>query len=357
LQQDSDQPALEPVFGTSDIYTVTAGQRSTEVAAYGEGTWEFAPKWETTFGLRVFNNDYKFNSYVNGLINSFVTPTVPSITEVSNSNTSATPRFSLSYKPDHDLNLYATISEGYRFGLTNYNSGANEGIPLTYKPDTLWNFEVGSKATFLDGHASLNSSLYYELWHDMQISFRNTNGQVYITNAGNARSYGLENELVLRPIPAWEFNATLTLGEAEMTTDNPGILQRAASIRGPAEYGVYAGMRLPGSERISGAVGVQYNMFHVAGAGDAYIRLDDVYVGASYVDFTEVGSLKIGDYNLVNLRAGYKFHNYEVVLFSDNLFNSHGIENAVPDGDLTGLTDWAYRVRPRTIGLTLRAKY
>ena len=357
LQQDADQPVLAPVFGTSNIYTVAAAQRSTEVAMYGEGTWAFAPQWEATVGLRVFNNDYKFNSNVTGLLNSVVAPTVPNITAVSNSNTSATPRFSLAYKPNHDLNVYATVSEGYRFGLTNYNSGANEGVPLTYKPDTLWNFEVGAKSSFLDGRASLNSALYYELWHDMQISFRNTNGQVYVTNAGNARSYGLENEFVLKPIPALEFNATLTLGEAELTTDNPGILQRAASIRGPAQYGVYAGMRLPGSERISGAAGVQYNLLHVMGAGDAYLRLDDIYVGSSWVDFTQVDSLKIGDYNLINLRAGYKFHNYEVVLFSNNLFRSNGIENAVPDGDLTGLTDWAYRVHPRTIGLTVRAKY
>lgn len=357
LQQDAAQPALAPVFGTGSIYDVIAAQRSTEVALYGEGTWAFAPKWEATLGLRIFNNDYKFNGTVSGLLNSVVAPLVPSITDVSNNNTSATPRISLSFKPDHDLNLYATVSEGYRFGLTNYNSGANGGIPLTYKPDTLWNFELGAKSTFLDGHASLNTALYYELWHDMQISFRNSNGQVYITNAGNARSYGLENELVLRPSPAWELNATFTVAQASLTTDNPGILQRAASIRGPAQYGVYAGMRLPGSEKISGAAGVQYNLPNMMGAGDAYIRLDDVYVGASYVDFTEVGSLKIGDYNLVNLRAGYKFHNYEVVVFSDNLFNSHGINNAVPDGDLTGLTDWAYRVRPRTVGLTLRAKY
>jgi iron complex outermembrane recepter protein len=357
LQQDADQAALAPVFGTSNIYTVIAAQRATEVAAYGEGTWEFAPQWEATLGLRVFNNNYKFNSNVTGLLNSVAAPLVPSLTNLSNSNTSATPRVSLSYKPSKDLNLYATVSEGYRFGLTNYNSGANEGIPLSYKPDTLWNFELGAKATFLDGRASLNSSLYYELWHDMQISFRNSNGQVYITNAGNARSYGLENELVLRPVPEWAFNATLTLGEAAMTSDNPGILQRAASIRGPAEYGVYSGMRLPGSERISGSAGIQYNLLHTLGAGDAYIRVDDVYVGASYVDFTQVGSLKIGDYNLVNLRAGYRFKNYEVVLFSDNLFNSRGVENAVPDADLTGLTDWAYRVKPRTIGLTFRAKY
>ena len=356
LRQYADQPDLAPFFGTGVIYDVYANQTATELAAFGEGTWAFAPKWEATFGLRVFNNSYRFHSTVSGLLNNIVTPLTPNLSSLSNSNTSATPRFSLSYKPSHDLNLYATISEGYRFGLTNYNSGASVGIPLTYRPDSLWNYEVGAKAIFLDGKGSLNTSLYYMDWRNIQISFRNPNGQVYITNAGNARSYGIESELHLQPTPAWEINGALTLGQAELTTNNAGILARAASIRGPAIYGVTAGDQLPGSEKVSASAGVQYNIRHL-GPGDAYVRVDDIYVGPSYVDFIQNGSLRIGDYNLVNLRAGYKLNRYEFVVFSDNVFNNHGVVNAVPDGDITGLTDWAYRVHPRTIGVTVRAQY
>ena len=77
----------------------------------------------------------------------------------------------------------------------------------------------------------------------------------------------------------------------------------------------------------------------------------------SCVDFTCDGSLRIGNYNLLNLRAGYRFGNYEVVVFADNTFNSHGVQNAIPDVDGLGLTDAAYRVHPRVIGVTVRGKY
>ena len=355
--QFADQPLLAPFFGTSNIYNVDANQRATELAIYGEATWAFAPQWEATVGLRIFNNKYTFNGVVSGLLNSFVTPTVPSVTkDLTTNNSSATPRFSLAYKPSRNLNIYATVSEGYRFGLTNYNSGANAGVPLAYDPDTLWNYELGAKVAFLDGRATLNSSVFYEDWRDIQISFRNANGQAYITNAGNARSYGFETELTLRPTTAWEFNGALTLGNAELTTDNPGIQRRAASIRGPAVFGVFKGDDLPGSQKISASGGIQYNIAGVLG-GDAYLRADDIYVGPSYTDFMKAGSLKVGGYNLVNLRAGFTKDNYEVVLFSDNVFNSHGVINAVPDGDITGLTDWAYRAHPRTVGVTIRARY
>ena len=79
-------------------------------------------------------------------------------------------------------------------------------------------------------------------------------------------------------------------------------------------------------------------------------------VGAAYTDFMEEGSLRTGDYNTVNLRLGYKYDRYELVAFVNNVGGSDGIVSAVPNGNLLG-TDVAYRVRPRTAGLTLRAAY
>jgi outer membrane receptor protein involved in Fe transport len=356
LEQIAIQPALAPVYGTERIYLVEAQQRATEIAAFGEGTLAFADKWEATLGLRVFKNSYAFKSDVSGLFNSFATPLVSSVTDIDNGQTDYTPRLSISYKPTSAINIYATASKGYRFGLTNYNSGANGGTPLAYKSDVLWNYELGMKASLWDGRGTFNTTAYYIDWRDIQLSFRNANGQAYVTNAGDARSYGIESEFSFRPSPAFEMNAAFSLGESELTKDNPGILRRAASARGPAVYGVLKGDHLPGSQSFSGSFGLQYNIRDV-GAGDAYIRVDDVYVGASYVDFMKEGSLRIGDYNLVNLRIGYRTDRFEITAFADNILNSRGVVNALPNADLVGFTDAAFRVRPRTIGATLRARY
>ena len=355
LYQTAQQPALIPFYGTGNIYDVYAAQRATEIAAFGEGTLAFAEKWEATIGLRVFKNDYSFQSNVTGLFNSFFAPLTPSVTDIDNGQTDYTPRISISYKPSSSINLYATASKGYRFGLTNYNSGANGGTPLAYKSDVLWNYEAGIKATLWGGRGSFNTAAYYIDWKDIQLSFRNANGQAYVTNAGDARSYGIESEFAFRPSPAFEMNAAFSLGDSELTKDNPGILRRAASIRGPAVFGVFKGDNLPGSQRFSGSGGAQYNIRDM-GAGDAYVRADIVYVGTSYVDFMKEGSLKIGDYTTVNLRVGYRTDTFEITAFADNLFNSRGVVNAAPNADLAG-TDAAYRVRPRTIGATLRARY
>lgn len=354
--QQAYQPALAPIFGTARIYEVSANQTAKEIAVFGEGTWAFAEKWEATVGLRLFRNEYHFVSSVSGLLNSFATPLVPSLTDVENNAEDYTPRLSIAYKPAPGVNLYATASKGYRFGLTNYNSGATNGTPLAYKSDTLWNYEVGSKLTLFDGHATLNSSLFYIDWTDIQLTFRNANGQGYITNAGDARSYGFETEFTYRPAPAIALNGSFSLGHSELTTDNAGILRRSASARGPAIYGVQSGDRLPGSQELSFSFGAQYTFEPIQG-GEPYVRVDDTYVGSSYVDFIEDGSLEIGDYNLVNLRVGWKSDRYELVAFADNLFNSDGVVNAIPNADLIGLTDAAFRVRPMTAGVTFRARY
>jgi iron complex outermembrane receptor protein len=356
FKQLAYQPALIPIFGTDRLYQVEASQTATETAIFGEGTWAFAQNWEATLGLRAFRNDYHFKGDVSGLLNSPVAPLTSFLTDVNNRESDITPRLSIAYKPTPGVNLYATASKGYRFGLTNYNSGANGGTPLTYKSDTLWNYELGAKMTLLGGRATLNTALFYIDWSDIQLTFRNANGQGYITNAGDARSYGLETEFTYRPTAAIELNGALSLGHSELTTDNPGILRRQGSIRGPEIYGVKAGDRLPGSQEVSFSIGAQYTFEPIAG-GKPYVRIDDTYVGPSYVDFIEDGSLQIGDYNLVNLRVGWRSDRYELVVFADNLFNSRGVVNAVPNADLIGLTDAAFRVRPLTAGVTFRARY
>lgn len=356
LSQQANQPALVPRFGTDRIYSVAATQTATELALFGEATWRFAPRWEATAGVRVFRNEYDFDADVSGLLNSTSRPLMNFETTLENNQSDYTPRFSLAYKPTSDVNLYATVSKGYRFGLTNYNSGASAGIPLAYKSDSLWNYEAGIKATLFGGRGTINTSGYYIDWSDIQLSFRNANNLTYTTNAGNARSYGVESEFTFHAGRDFQFNGAASLGRAEITEDNPGIVRVQGSIRGPTVYGIRAGDRLPGSSIFSASGGAEYTLRGL-GPGDGFLRVDDVYVGPAYVDFTSTNSLRIGGYNLVNIRVGYRLPHVEVTAFVNNALNSDGIVNAIPNVNLFTRLDAAYRVRPRTAGLTVRAFY
>jgi iron complex outermembrane receptor protein len=72
-------------------------------------------------------------------------------------------KIGLNYKATDDLLLYVDVAQGFRDG--GVNSGlpdacAKNGVPATYKPDTLTNYEVGWKSTFLDKHLQWNGALF-----------------------------------------------------------------------------------------------------------------------------------------------------------------------------------------------------
>ena len=85
-----------------------------------------------------------------------------------------------------------------------------------------------------------------------------------------------------------------------------------------------------------------------------FVRLSGQYVGSAYTDFNSEG-LKFGDYTLGNLRAGVNFPHLQVSAFVNNFTNSSALTSAL-DLSLFNVPT-GYRVRPRTIGLTLRADF
>jgi hypothetical protein len=60
------------------------------------------------------------------------------------------------------------------------------------------------------------------------------------------------------------------------------------------------------------------------------------------------------------LRAGINFGSYEAVVFVDNLSNSQGATGALDPqiaGPVVINNQELFRIRPRTAGVTLRAKF
>ncbi len=96
-----------------------------------------------------------------------------------------------------DVLVYGSVSTGFK-------SGNIEDGGLLADPETLTNYEVGSKIRFLDGRATLNLAAYYEDFKGYQVNQVVTTfkpdgtvdkSQVITTNAKGAQAYGVEAEL------------------------------------------------------------------------------------------------------------------------------------------------------------------
>jgi len=61
-----------------------------------------------------------------------------------------------------------------------------------------------------------------------------------------------------------------------------------------------------------------------------------------------------GNYNIVDARATFHLKQFEVSLFVDNLFNSHGVATAT---QTAGLPLQEYIIRPLTGGMTLDYRF
>src|SRR5262249_806130 len=94
------------------------------------------------------------------------------------------------FKVSSDLMLYARLASGYRPGGPNV---ATPAAPATYAGDKTENYEVGVKSDSLDHRLSLDASLYYVDWKDIQLQLRDPlTGATYFTNGSRAKSEGVE---------------------------------------------------------------------------------------------------------------------------------------------------------------------
>src|SRR5215472_4697169 len=102
------------------------------------------------------------------------------------------PRFSLTFQPNYRNLTYVTVAKGYRMGGPNpYTSLCCDrapAVPATYGPDSVWNFEVGSRSTLRDGRLQIDISLFHMVWYDIQAPAVDNQANSAYLNAGRAAS-------------------------------------------------------------------------------------------------------------------------------------------------------------------------
>ena len=107
--------------------------------------------------------------------------------------------------------VFASYSRGYKAG--GFNPGAEAGLaglPLTYAPEQIDAYEIGTKNIALDGHLQINGGLWYYDYTGLQISAIIDNTSV--NQNINARLYGAEGQFVYLPTDnlRFELNTSFT---------------------------------------------------------------------------------------------------------------------------------------------------
>ena len=69
--------------------------------------------------------------------------------------------------------------------------------PSSYKPDSVWSYEIGEKARFFDRRLTLNVSAYYMDWSDIQLEALPGDWPVNL-NGNSATIFGGEIEAIAK---------------------------------------------------------------------------------------------------------------------------------------------------------------
>ena len=197
-------------------------------AVFGQATWNLADSLHLTGGARFTWDDRKNEGGINwGWDGS--NPNQLPIDPDTNPATAGS-GFSAGHNDGHYTGTKATwlaranwdLSKNfmaYASVSTGYKSGGLQDGGLHYGPETLTNYEVGTKNTLFDGTVHFNNSAYYEDFKDFQFSAPVTNPDgthsLATSNAKGAKVYGAESELSAKVTP----NDTVQLSAAYLHTE------------------------------------------------------------------------------------------------------------------------------------------
>jgi outer membrane receptor protein involved in Fe transport len=230
-------------------------------------------------------------------------PTSPTLIQGSSHKWNS--RFGLNYHVTDHVMLYADFAQGFRDG------GANDvpvgcyarGVPHSYTPDTLDNYEIGWKSTGLNGRLLWDGALYTMPWSNLQTLIYDLNicpTSSYNANVGNAHVYGMESNLSWRANDNWTVQLAGSYNDSHLTSvpPDPAFTLFRANI----------GERLPYVPYFNYSAAARYEQ-PVAPALKGYLQFDLSHKGDMWNDLHVSGSngfprMLQPAYTLLNLRLG-----------------------------------------------------
>jgi outer membrane receptor protein involved in Fe transport len=346
----SMQTFFPSALPNDQLFVTYTDNTQRQIATFGEASYKITDAVKVTAGARVFRlteQEYgNFNGYFNGG-SSELGPLEQTFSGVD-------PRFVVDYQITTENMLYASAAKGFRPGVLNGpvpQSLCGEDLaklgyskaPAAANPDSLWNYEIGSKNEWLEGRLRVNAAAYEMIWSNIQLSLLLPSCQFsFEANAGTGRIRGGEISVDAELMKGLTVGGSYNYINAVLTEVEPDV-----------EFRV--GDELPFAPKYMATAYAQYSQ-----------QFTDTVRGIARIDYMRRGDgvrdASINSYlpwyiysgwDNVNASVGADWGQYEARLFVRNAFNKDWI--------LDEINYWGQwrdaRARPRTIGLNLGMKF
>ncbi|WP_421729396.1 TonB-dependent receptor [Brevundimonas sp.] len=359
------------VFNDSKINTKS-------YAAYGQFTWNITDRWHLTPGLRYTYED-KEGEYAATVTGGSVV--VPGSNEDTRRKGVARPQayaaafddsdvsgqVALSYDVTDDVLAYVSYARGYKSGginmagIPNLPDGSPSLTNAVVDPEAVETWEFGLKAQAFERRLTTNFAIYNTVVEDYQANVVDTGpGSLrgYLANAEKVEIRGVELDAFARPNEHLDLYANVSWTDAEYASfaNGPCPLELIGSTTVACDL---SGKELPGVSPWAGSLGGEFHADTtlLGRPGEAYFGADASYRSTYNSDASASKYTEIDGYGLVNLRAGFRAESgWEAFVFVKNAFDEDYLQFVSVQSGNSGLVI-GNPGDPRTVGLTLRARY
>jgi iron complex outermembrane receptor protein len=289
------------------------------------------------------------------------------------------------YFPWEDVMLYSSYATGFKSGGFN-QLRTKVGVPSEFDDELSKNVEGGFKTSFFERMVTFNVTGFHTWYEDFQAQIFD-GSSINVVNAADLRSYGIEAELTVVPLPNLVIGSAFGWNVAKYDTFPNGVqtnenryentrLKAAPELGGnpilcggdspllaltvnPEEACVQdlSGKTLDSAPQYTLSLFAQYDYLLPWFPIEVFVRGEYAYTSGRFLDVDLDPNLYEGDTHIGNLRAGFRAENkmWEVTGWVRNItdegYNVVGFDVPTING-FSGIN-----APPRQYGMTVRLNF
>lgn len=266
-----------------------------------------------------------------------------------------TPKFSVDYRVDNDILLYASVQKGFKSG--GYNIGSSQRDP--FEAENIWSYEAGMKSELADGRVRLNMAAFYYDYSNLQAQ-DSVGNQPIIRNVGKAKVEGLEIEALAIVNQYFQIDGSVTYANAQFTEGELSEPLRPAPLTQAPGTLIQSleGLTLPRAPEWKFNIGGQTTV-PVGDMGDLVLRLDYGWQSKIYYTVFNIDAASQDSYGVLNARAELVAEEgkWSLAAYGKNLTDEVYASNMILTGTVYGAEFVGSLGAPRTYGLELKVNF
>lgn len=318
-----------PWFVTDRVPPFSRFDRKTESAAvFGALEFDFTDRWRGRVEGRYAEEEKTQSTPIrDGRV-------IANAREFNDTWSFFTPRFTVDYRVG-DWLIYTSAAKGVKAGGFNENASVPE--EESFGPEENWTYEIGTKATVIDGRLSFDAAVYYIDWKDMQLPALSPGASIPQTvtlNVGTGTSQGFE--ISMRAALTERLNASLGFAYTDAQYDDAVNRSLIGLPSFAPSGGDISGFDMPRTSPEQWNAALDYRL-PAFGDFDLFTRLDYSFKAGQKA--MSDGLTEVGDIERLGARIGLESDRWRFEVWGDNLTDDDTPSGAFRDAWLNNFVN------------------